>query len=442
MSSHRGKDMVGARLECVTVLRRDESHQKGGGIWWVCLCKCGNEFSASGKSLRSGSTKSCGCLRKQRKPRIDITGQKFNRLTAVEYVGENRWKCVCECGNETKVQLGKLKSGHTKSCGCFSRENVSRRRRAKLLGRKFGRLKVVSENGVRKTSFMWNCICDCGAKVVVPSMSLLGGGTQSCGCLQKERVREARTIDMTGMRCGRFTVLCRAQNKGEQAAWTCLCDCGKEVDVVGSSLRSGASRSCGCLSRDRSRERADDLIGRIFGRLTVIRRADRKTGTLGVYWVCLCECGETLVVPGNNLKSGNTKSCGCLHRELASIRAIQTNTGRFGPDSPHWDATKTKAERERRRAYPEYVQWQADVLKRDDYTCQICDVRGGSLSTHHLDGYHWAKKKRTLLSNGVTMCTKCHKALHKIYTNYHNKRSQYVLFKAMHKQKTREAVNA
>lgn len=58
---------------------------------------------------------------------IDLTGQRFGRLTAVERVGtaKNRqslWKCKCDCGNETVVHYGNLKSGHTISCGCLKKE--------------------------------------------------------------------------------------------------------------------------------------------------------------------------------------------------------------------------------------------------------------------------------------------------------------------------------
>lgn len=53
----------------------------------------------------------------------DIMGQKFNKLTAIQYAGQgNRrrtyWICQCDCGNITKVSTIHLKSGHTKSCGC------------------------------------------------------------------------------------------------------------------------------------------------------------------------------------------------------------------------------------------------------------------------------------------------------------------------------------
>lgn len=59
-----------------------------------------------------------------KKPQIDLTGQKFTKLTAMEYhpnsVGTlGGWRCICECGNEVFETGGKLRSGHTKSCGCY-----------------------------------------------------------------------------------------------------------------------------------------------------------------------------------------------------------------------------------------------------------------------------------------------------------------------------------
>lgn len=59
---------------------------------------------------------------------IDLTGQVFNRLTVKEFAGvrsgNSQWKCKCSCGNEAVVQGGNLKSGASKSCGCFSIEGV------------------------------------------------------------------------------------------------------------------------------------------------------------------------------------------------------------------------------------------------------------------------------------------------------------------------------
>lgn len=60
---------------------------------------------------------------------IDLTGQRFGRLTAIERVGtaKNRqslWKCKCDCGNEVTVPAYTLKSGRTTSCGCFQKETA------------------------------------------------------------------------------------------------------------------------------------------------------------------------------------------------------------------------------------------------------------------------------------------------------------------------------
>ena len=63
---------------------------------------------------------------------MDLTGKKFNRLTVLELgernsSGQIQWKCKCECGNIVYATSYYLKSGHTKSCGCLNRENASNR---------------------------------------------------------------------------------------------------------------------------------------------------------------------------------------------------------------------------------------------------------------------------------------------------------------------------
>lgn len=53
-----------------------------------------------------------------------------------------------------------------------------------------------------------------------------------------------------------------------------------------------------------------DLVGKVFGKLTVLALSGRKQGK--ARWSCRCECGEATEVDGYNLSSGNTASCGCL----------------------------------------------------------------------------------------------------------------------------------
>lgn len=62
----------------------------------------------------------------------DLTGQKFNRLTVLSLgernsSGQIQWKCKCDCGNIVFATTTYLKNGHTKSCGCFNKEQASKR---------------------------------------------------------------------------------------------------------------------------------------------------------------------------------------------------------------------------------------------------------------------------------------------------------------------------
>ena len=61
-----------------------------------------------------------------------------------------------------------------------------------MVGAKFGRLTVLEQAGVNKhRSRLWKCVCDCGSEVVVSTPSLRSGNTKSCGCLHKDSMKEA-----------------------------------------------------------------------------------------------------------------------------------------------------------------------------------------------------------------------------------------------------------
>jgi len=125
-------DETGNTYGRLTVVER-ANREDQSGAYWLCKCECGNEHVVEGGGLRKGNTKSCGCLgpgaHNQEKPgrhEDDIIGDKFGRLTVKEYKGGSQWLCECECGNETSVYTGNLKSGNTKSCGCLHKEVVTK----------------------------------------------------------------------------------------------------------------------------------------------------------------------------------------------------------------------------------------------------------------------------------------------------------------------------
>ncbi len=118
-----------------------------------------------------------------------------------------------------------------------------------LTGLKFGRLTVLHETRVNGKK-RWVCACDCGGATTTASEKLVSGRTKSCGCLQRERTSQASRKDYTGVRFGRLVATARISDIGARAVYRCACDCGNIVEVAGSNLASGATRSCGCLRKE------------------------------------------------------------------------------------------------------------------------------------------------------------------------------------------------
>lgn len=144
--------------------------------------------------------------------RIDLTGQRFGRLTVIRYDHSEHdgahWLCKCDCGTEKVIAGYLLRNGSTKSCGCLksdaSREALEKARAAltarprnDLTGQRFGRLVVLGLADVpdRKGFIFWRVKCDCGTEKIIMQNNIIYGQTRSCGCLANE-MRAARAEHM------------------------------------------------------------------------------------------------------------------------------------------------------------------------------------------------------------------------------------------------------
>jgi hypothetical protein len=99
--------------------------------YYNCTCECGTKKVVCGRNIITGKSKSCGCQKSKAthdRCFIDVTGQKFNKLTCIKWEKRNNavyWYCQCDCGNFTWVEASNLKHGEVKSCGC-TKEHVNR----------------------------------------------------------------------------------------------------------------------------------------------------------------------------------------------------------------------------------------------------------------------------------------------------------------------------
>lgn len=125
-------------------------------------------------------------------------------------------------------------------------------------------------------------------------------------------------IDLTGHTYNRWTVMERDfSKKGKGTYWFCRCSCGTIKSISSNSLRSGSSKSCGCLQKEAviktGHNNAIDLTNQRFGKLKVLYKANHVDNNTSVYWICQCDCGKiTKPISAQNLRNGDTKSCGCM----------------------------------------------------------------------------------------------------------------------------------
>lgn len=215
-----------------------------------------------------------------------------------------------------------------------------KRKRGDLSGMRFGYLTAIKRAPNHVTSggnslVVWRCRCDCGAELDVLAGSLRTGNTKSCGYCDLIS-HKSKFVDLTGQRFGYLTVIRRAENHvsaggNSFVAWECRCDCGNIIVVTGSHLSTDHNRSCGKCGKF---DRTVDFTGQKIGRLTVVEKSDEwytyPNGDRDFKWICKCDCGNTVVVRGNNLRRRDfNQSCGCWRYE-ESVRDEDMLGRRFG----------------------------------------------------------------------------------------------------------------
>lgn len=161
-----------------------------------------------------------------------------------------RCQCSCQEQNIIDVFASNLKNGHTTSCGCLQKEKISERIFLDETGNRYGRLLVLERDNSFSKGVKWICQCDCGKKKSINANSLRRGLTQSCGCYKKEQVSKRAEKNYVGKTFHYITILNREDQKNlnGESVWKCLCNlCGKEFFLTTSHLKDQIS--CGCLKQ-------------------------------------------------------------------------------------------------------------------------------------------------------------------------------------------------
>jgi 5-methylcytosine-specific restriction endonuclease McrA len=93
--------------------------------------------------------------------------------------------------------------------------------------------------------------------------------------------------------------------------------------------------------------------------------------------------------------------------ENTRMKIAAANRRDTGSNARNWKGGRTKASKILRNS-TRYVTWRLKVFKRDNYTCQLCFIRGGELNADHIKMWAYHPALRFLTSNGRTLCKSCH----------------------------------
>ena len=235
--------------------------------------------------------------------------------------------------------------------------------------------------------------------------------------------KDLTDITFNNLTVEKFAGYKKQKNGKRKAQWTCICECGNILIVTANSLKSGNTKSCGCLNHIKGQNNScfKDLIKENLPNNIEVIKFLYTDKNWKAFWLFKCHCGKEFEAVGVSVSNGSTKSCGC-----SKIR--------FGKDNNNYNPSLTDEEREKGRHICGYKDWREVVYERDNYTCQCCgNNTGGNLNAHHMENYTDNKDLRIITDNGVTLCESCHKKFHKIYGIYHTTAIQTQQFISDHK---------
>lgn len=282
------EDLTGKKYNKLTVISRDMQNFDSR-VRWICKCDCGNQVSVRANNLKNGQVKSCGCatrlvdLTGVRFGKLLVKERANNRLNScnqqVVY-----WKCQCDCGTIKEISAQNLKSGTSTHCGCENNIDYSGEKFGEITVLRPYDKKV----GSHKT---WECECSCGNKMYITTYDIIAKKKKSCGCVNRIKYRTKCEEKVVGKKFGKLRVLESTDiSKNGDILYKCQCDCGNIVLRKQRSLFDDVESSCEFCFKDNTRKAWEVLNeeerkeGTILFALNSKIRKDNKSGRKGVIW--------------------------------------------------------------------------------------------------------------------------------------------------------------
>jgi hypothetical protein len=125
-----------------------------------------------------------------------------------------------------------------------------------------------------------------------------------------------------------------------------------------------------------------DIAGKKFGRLLAISQEVERSASGSVMWKCACDCGNTSVISGSSLRSGNSKSCGCA-KYGHTVKHGHSRVGKVSSEYSIWVSMKQRCENPNNKNYASYGGRGITVCDRWNSFENFASDMGSRPSTKH-----------------------------------------------------------
>lgn len=243
---------------------------------------------------------------------VDYTGSSIMTFKIIGRNGTSPqgyalWKGKCKlCGAERDFRSSQIKHGSAMPCSCVVKD---RQEKTKQWYKDNDYTVLLKDYLVKKVHNSWHL----SKNNLPPEIDISKTNYEN---LKGEKINGIKILYPCGY------------NADRRIMYVCQCFCGEYFIAAGKSLRRGNTQSCDCLRQERvvqaNFERAEDIVGKRFGRLKVLKfigfsEPDQHNKRNSLY-ECQCKCGRTCIKYGRYLRCGDTQTCGlCLksHGEVA-----------------------------------------------------------------------------------------------------------------------------
>jgi hypothetical protein len=186
--------------------------------------------------------------------------------------------------------------------------------------------------------------------------------------------------NLIGRKFGRLTVVARAENdRHKKTRWRCLCDCGKESVHGRQELCKKDAQSCGCLRQELTSVRAARTG--LEGLVVGLLTVQRRVGR---QWECSCRCGNTKYLATKDLNGLRYNSCGCMAGRWAEDQQALWLKRRFS-------AYKSNAKKDSR-------EFNLSLTEFDSITKQVCHYCGQQDTFTRGDTRGYRKQREPVIS--------------------------------------------